>query len=179
MNTEKVESIIRELLVEIGENPDREGLVETPRRVAQFWKEFIDYKPGKIETLFVAINADQLVILKDIKVWTLCEHHLLPFWCNISIAYLCDKHIVGISKLARIVHKTAHRLQVQERLVNDIMLQIKTLTQSENVAVIGEGEHLCMTMRGIQTPAKMISSSISGHFKECEALRAEFFNLIK
>jgi GTP cyclohydrolase I len=179
MNQIRIEELINELLVEIGEDINREGLKETPKRVAQFWHDFINYKPGKIETVFTSVSTDQLIILKDIKVWSLCEHHLLPFWCNVSVAYLSDNKIVGISKLARIIHQHAHKFQVQERLVNDILMDVKKLTGSENVAVIGQGEHLCMLMRGIQTNAIMVSSALSGQFRDNYPLRAEFLNLVK
>ncbi|MFI1760862.1 GTP cyclohydrolase I [Streptomyces sp. NPDC020800] len=160
-----LEGLARQLLIEIGEDPDREGLADTPRRYAKWWREFIGYEAGKTETLFDSISDNQLVYVSGMLVWSLCEHHLLPFNCNLTIAYRSDKNLLGLSKFARIAHKHAHRLQVQERLVSDVAGEIAEITGSEDVAVIGRGEHLCMTMRGIRTPALMTSSAFRGAFE--------------
>lgn len=173
----KVKSLVRELLVALGEDPDREGLQETPRRVANYWREFIEYDPGKLDTVFESIKNDQMVCVTGMKVWSMCEHHLLPFWCEISIAYIADTKVLGLSKFARIAHKHAHKLTLQEQLVSDVSDEVKTILGTEDVAVLGRGEHLCMTMRGIKTPHRMISSALDGHFLNSDA-RAEFFNLV-
>ena len=177
MNKSNVEKLIRQLLIEIGEDPDREGLKETPQRVAKFWNDFVNYDAGKISTSFEAIKTDQLVMLSGIKIYSLCEHHLLPFWGDVSIGYLAKDRVLGISKLARIAHKHAHKLQLQERLCDDIANEIMELSASESVAVIAKGEHTCMSMRGIRSCALMTSSAMRGQFKENEALRAEFLSL--
>jgi GTP cyclohydrolase IA len=179
MNTDKIEKLISELIVEIGEDPKREGLIDTPRRVAKFWKEFIDYDAGKTATIFSSDNTDQLVVVSGMRVWSLCEHHLMPFWCDISIGYIANGQVIGLSKLARIAHKHAHKLQIQERLVSDISNEIKEVTTSNDVAVISSGEHTCMTMRGIKTTGLMKSSAMSGMFLDNPHLRAEFMAIAK
>jgi GTP cyclohydrolase I len=175
----KLLEIGKELLEALGEDPAREGLQDTPKRFANAWQEFIEYEPGKLETVFESVTINQMVIVSGIRVWSICEHHLLPFWCDVSIGYIGKNKLLGLSKFARIAHAQAHKLQVQERLVEEIASEILRLTDSESVAVLAEGEHLCMTMRGIQTPARMISSVMRGVFQEEDSARAEFLSLIK
>jgi GTP cyclohydrolase I len=170
--------LARRLLKEIGEDPDRDGLQETPERFARWWREFIDYAPGTISTLFESTSTSGMVIVSDIEVWSLCEHHLLPFNCSVTIAYRPGKHLLGLSKFARVAHRHAHKLQVQERLVADIAQDITDVTGATDVAVIGKGEHLCMTMRGIKASALMTSTAFRGAFGEDAALRSELFSLI-
>ena len=174
---DKVKSLVTELLTALGEDPSREGLAETPRRIASFWKEFIEYNPGKLDTTFGAVRHNQMVAVTGIKVWSMCEHHMLPFWCDVSIAYIADDRVLGLSKFARIAHKHAHKLTLQEQLVSDIANELKEILGTEDVAVMAKGEHLCMTMRGIKTPHRMISSALSGQFHKAEQ-RAEFFKLV-
>lgn len=169
----------QQLLLAIGENPDRPGLQDTPRRFADWWIEFIQYDPGSVDTVFEAITTDQLVTVSGIKVWSLCEHHLLPFWCNISIGYIADQKVLGLSKFARIAHKYAHQLQIQERLVHQIADEVLSLTGSQDVAVVGRGEHLCMSMRGIKTGGSMVTSVIRGRFRDKPEVRQEFFSMIR
>jgi len=173
----KVKSLVRELLVALGENPDREGLLETPRRIADFWREFIEYDPGKLETTFDSVRHNQMVAVTGMRVWSMCEHHMLPFWCDVSVAYIADDKVLGLSKFARIAHKNAHALSLQEKLVADISDDLQKILGTKNVAVMAKGEHLCMTMRGIRTPHRMISSALNGQFLQAET-RAEFFNLV-
>ncbi|MCQ4040524.1 GTP cyclohydrolase I [Streptomyces rubrisoli] len=172
-----LEAIARQLLVEIGEDPDREGLADTPRRYAKWWREFVGYEPGKIETLFGSISDNQLVYISDLLVWSLCEHHLLPFNCSLTIAYRSDKSLLGLSKFGRVAHKHAHKLQVQERLVAEVADEVSQLTGSADVAVIGRGEHLCMTMRGIRTPARMTSAAFRGVFEQDGPERTQLLTL--
>jgi len=179
MKIDRVEKIITLLLKELGEDVDRDGLKETPHRVAKFWNEFINYEPGKIDTAFEAIETDQMVIVKDLNVWSLCEHHLLPFSTKISIGYITRHKVLGLSKFARISHKHAHKLQLQERLVNDIAEEVKQYVGTEDVAVYGQGVHLCMVSRGIRTSGEMITSYTSGVFREEHETRQEFLSLIK
>lgn len=174
-----LEDICRQLLEAIGEDPNREGLRDTPRRWANFWREFIDYEPGTLGTTFEALSSDQMVIVSGMRVWSLCEHHLLPFWCDVSIGYIAGDRVLGLSKFARIAHKYAHRLQLQERLVTQIADEVVKLSGSRDVAVIATGEHLCMSMRGIQTPATMKSSIMGGIFKESAERRLEFLSLVE
>lgn len=173
----RVKSLVKELLEAIGEDPEREGLLETPRRIANFWSEFIEYDAGKLDTTFSAVKHNQMVAVTGMRVWSMCEHHMLPFWCDISVAYIADDKVLGLSKFARIAHKHAHKLTLQEQLVSDIANHLKVVLGTDNVAVMAKGEHLCMTMRGIKTPHSMISSALSGQFHQAEQ-RAEFFRLV-
>jgi len=173
----KIKSLVRELLVALGEDPDREGLVETPRRIANFWQEFIDYDAGKIDTTFSAVKHDQMVCVTGMRVWSMCEHHMLPFWCDVAIAYIAKDKVLGLSKFARIAHKHAHKLTLQEQLVSDISDELVEILGTDDVAVMAKGEHLCMTARGIKTPHCMISSALNGQFHNAEQ-RAEFFSLV-
>ncbi|GLQ22612.1 GTP cyclohydrolase 1 [Algimonas ampicilliniresistens] len=173
----KVKDLVRELLIALGENPDREGLLDTPRRIADFWRDFIEYDPGKLETTFDSVRHNQMVAVTGMRVWSMCEHHMLPFWCDVSVAYIAHDKVLGLSKFARIAHKNAHALSLQEKLVADISDDLKTILGTKDVAVVAKGEHLCMTMRGIKTPHRMISSALDGQFLQAET-RAEFFNLV-
>lgn len=177
VDREKVADLGRQLLAAIGEDPDREGLLDTPNRFAKWWAEFIDYDAGKTDTTFEGIETDQMVAVTGVRVWSLCEHHLLPFHADLTIAYIADGRIIGLSKLARIAHKYAHGLQVQERLVTQIADHIQDSTGAYSVAVLASGEHLCMTMRGIRTPARMHSSILRGLFKHDPNTRAELLAL--
>lgn len=165
-------------MIEIGENPDREGLQDTPRRWARWWIEFATYDPGNTDTVFESVSTDQMVIVSGIKVWSLCEHHLLPFWCNISIGYIAGDKVLGLSKFARIAHQFAHKLQLQERLTHEIADEVIRLTGSNSVAVLGKGEHLCMQMRGIKSSGIMTSSVMRGVFYDKPEARQEFLSLI-
>ena len=173
----KVERLGRELLAAIGEDPKREGLQDTPARFAKWWAEFIDYDAGKTDTTFEGIETDQMVAVTGVRVWSLCEHHLLPFNADLTIAYIAEGRIIGLSKLARIAHQYAHGLQVQERLVTQVADHIQRSTGAYSVAVLAAGEHLCMTMRGIRTPARMHSSVLRGLFKHDPDTRAELLAL--
>jgi GTP cyclohydrolase I len=172
-----LELICRDLLRAIGEDPEREGLRDTPRRWAAMWREFIDFDAGNIETTFQPIIADQMVVARGIKVWSMCEHHLAPFWCRVSIGYIPDQSVLGLSKFARIAHKHAHRLQIQERLVEEIAAEVMQVTKCQDVAVIASGEHLCMSTRGIKTEAEFTSSIMKGKFKHASETRAEFMSI--
>jgi len=167
-----LEALAWALLVEIGEDPAREGLRGTPARYARWWREFVDYDPGTIETTFESVVSDQLIQVSDIRVWSLCEHHLLPFWCDVSIAYIARHRIVGLSKFARIAHDHAHRLQVQERLTSGIADSVSAVSGSPDVAVFTGGEHLCMTIRGVRTAARMTTSVLRGAFQTDPDVRA-------
>ena len=169
----------RELLLAIGEDPDREGLRETPRRWANAWREFIEYDPGTTETTFASVASDQLVCVSGIRVASLCEHHLLPFWCDISIGYISNAKVLGLSKFARIAQQFAHRLQLQERLGEQIADEISRITGTQNVAVVLKGEHYCMAARGIRSPARMTSSVMRGVFRTESQIRMEFLRLIE
>jgi len=169
----------RELLLAIGEDPDREGLRETPRRWADAWREFIEYDTGTTETTFASVASDQMVCVSGIRVASLCEHHLLPFWCDISIGYIPNAKVLGLSKFARIAHQFAHHLQLQERLGEQIADEISRITGTQNVAVVLKGEHYCMAARGIRSPARMTSSVMRGVFRTESQIRMEFLRLIE
>jgi len=173
----RVRELVTELLEALGEDPKREGLVETPRRIANFWRDFIEYEPGKLDTTFSAVTHNQMVCVTGMRVWSMCEHHMLPFWCDISIGYIASDKVLGLSKFARIAHKHAHKLTLQEQLVSDISDELVAILGTEDVAVLAKGEHLCMTMRGIRTPHRMISSALNGQFHNVEQ-RTEFLRLV-
>lgn len=175
----RVLALGRDLLRAIGEDPDRPGIADTPRRWASWWREFVEYDAGKVDTVFEAVTVDQMVAVSGIRVWSLCEHHLLPFYCDVTIGYIAGSHVLGLSKFGRIAHRAAHRLQIQERLVQQIADEVQALAGTENVAVVATGEHLCMTMRGIKTPALMRSSVLRGAFRDDAAARAEFLTIAK
>ncbi len=168
----------RELLLALGEDPDREGLVGTPRRWADWWREFIEYNPGTTDTTFSAVSTDQIVCVSGMRVFSLCEHHLLPMWCDVAIGYIPDERVLGLSKFARIAHQFAHQLQIQERLGQQIADEVVRITGSQHVAVILKGEHLCMSARGIRTPGLMTSSVMRGSFRTDRDLRMEFMQMI-
>ncbi|GCF06954.1 GTP cyclohydrolase I [Dictyobacter arantiisoli] len=168
-----------ELLVALGENPDREGLQDTPRRWADWWREFIEYNPGTTETTFSAVSTDQIVCVSGMRVFSLCEHHLLPMWCDVAIGYIPQEKVLGLSKFARIAHQFAHQLQIQERLGQQIADEVCRITGSSHVAVVVKGEHLCMSARGIRTPGVMTSSVMRGTFRTDRDLRMEFMQMIK
>jgi GTP cyclohydrolase I len=168
----------RELLIALGEDPNREGLLDTPRRWADAWREFIEYDPGITDTTFESIETDQMVCVSGLRVNSLCEHHLMPFWCDVAIGYITGERVLGLSKFARIAHQFAHRLQLQERLGQQIADEVSRLTGTEHVAVVLKGEHLCMSGRGIRTPGVMTSSVMRGVFRTDSDARMEFLRLI-
>jgi GTP cyclohydrolase I len=151
VDTEHVEHLIRELLTAIGEDPDREGLADTPRRVAAWWSEFLDRDHGTLGTTFTHdTTSDDFVLLRGIEVWSLCEHHLLPFRLNVSIAYVPQARVLGLSKLVRQLRLHTHALQLQERITTDLAKDIAKAAGTDDVAVFTVGEHLCMSMRGVE-----------------------------
>ena len=169
----------RELLIAIGEDPDREGLLDTPRRWADWWREFIAYDPGTTDTVFSSVSTDQMVCVSGLRVFSLCEHHLLPMWCDVAIGYIPTDRILGLSKFARIAQKFAHQLQVQERLGEQIADEVARLTSTEDIAVVLKGEHLCMSSRGIRTPGVMTTSVMRGIFRAEYDTRMEFLRLVQ
>lgn len=178
VDVKKLESLTRELLVAIGEDPDREGLADTPTRFAKWWKEFIDFEPGKVGTAFGLDGVDQMVCVTGMEVWSLCEHHLLPFTATVSVAYIPEDKVLGLSKFARIAHKHAHKLQIQERLALDIADDIENWTAAKDIAVVIDGVHSCMASRGIRTKGSMRTSVMRGVFKTEHDARAEFLSLV-
>jgi GTP cyclohydrolase I len=179
----KIEKLVRELLVELGEDPDREGLVRTPLRVAQamsFLTNGYRTEPKKVinEALFTQ-KTGSMVIVKDIEVYSLCEHHMLPFFGRCHIGYLPNGKVFGVSKLARLVDLYARRLQLQERLTEEISQVIMGAIDAKGVAVMIEARHLCMMMRGVEKQnSTMVTSSVLGVFRDHPATREEFLSLI-
>ncbi len=183
MNHERVQQLIRELLVEIGEDPNREGLLDTPARVAKAY-EFL-YKGYNTDVEEVVNNAiftqdtNNMIVVRDIEVYSMCEHHMLPFFGRCHVGYISDGKVIGVSKLARIVECYARRLQIQERLTQQIARAIKNLIGAEGVGVVIEAQHLCMMMRGVEKQnSLMTTSSVLGSFHESTATRNEFLTLI-
>jgi GTP cyclohydrolase I len=180
---DKVEKLIKELLVEIGEDPQREGLLRTPHRVAQniaFLTSGYRVDREKLinEARFTQ-ETNSMVILKDIEIYSLCEHHLLPFFGRCHIGYIPQGKIFGASKLARLMEMYARRLQLQERLTEQIAYAIKDTIDAAGVGVMIEARHLCMMMRGIEKQNSMlVTSSLLGSFRESVATRQEFLSLI-
>ena len=183
MNDEKVQSLVRELLVEVGEDPDREGLLKTPQRVTAALKfltgGYAAQHKRLINDAIFTQEINNMIIAKDIDFYSLCEHHMLPFFGRAHIGYISKGKVFGISKLARLVDMYARRLQIQERLTHQIANAIMEAVQPEGVGVIIEARHLCMMMRGVeQQNTIMTTSSVLGSFHASSATRAEFFSLI-
>jgi GTP cyclohydrolase I len=181
---DSIEALIRSLLKELGQDPGRDGLVRTPERVARSLRFLTEgYAQDPIAILNDAVfeeSYDEMVLVKDIDFYSLCEHHLLPFFGRVHIAYIPDGRIVGLSKLPRMVAMFARRLQVQERLTTDIASALETVLRPKGVAVVGEAIHLCMMMRGVeQQNAFAITSSLRGSFADDPKTRAEFMELIR
>ena len=183
MNHERVMKLIRELLVELGEDPAREGLQRTPERVAKAY-EFLTsgYRKDAREIINNAVfksEANNMVLLKNIEVYSLCEHHMLPFFGKCHIGYIPREKVLGVSKLARLVNFHARRLQIQERLTSQIAQQIMSAINPEGVGVVMECRHLCMIMRGVEKQDSVMStSSVLGSFHHNLATRAEFMSLV-
>jgi GTP cyclohydrolase I len=179
----KIEHLTRELLVAIGEDPDREGLARTPRRVAEAWSFLTSgYRADMDALINEAIftqGTNSMVIVKNIEVYSLCEHHLLPFFGRCHIGYIPTGKVFGVSKLARLVDMFARRLQLQERLTEQISEAIMARIGARGVGVMMEARHLCMMMRGVEKQnSVMVTSSVLGTFRESQATREEFLSLI-
>jgi len=180
----RIEKAVREILVAIGEDPDRDGLVRTPRRVAEMYAEIcggVQEDPARhLVTTFEA-NHDEMVMVRDIPLYSLCEHHLAPFHGHAHVAYIPGEHgrITGLSKLARLVDGFAKRPQVQERLTTQIADALVDALQPRGAFVLIEAEHLCMSMRGVRKPGTLtITSAVRGLFKDSQATRAEVMALL-
>lgn len=179
-----MQKLIRDLLKILGEDPDREGLLLTPKRVAESWSfltEGYRQDPQKIiEDAVFSDKHEEMVLVKDIQLYSLCEHHLLPFFGRAHVAYIPNEKIVGISKIARMVDLFARRLQVQERLTNQIAHTLMDTLKPKGVAVVIDAQHLCMQMRGVQKrESSIVTSAMLGAFRDRPATRAEFMQLIR
>lgn len=182
--TKSLSSNYKEVIVNLGEDPSREGLLKTPERVAkamQFLTQGYDQNPQEIlKSAMFAEKYDEMVIVKDIEVYSLCEHHMLPFFGKCHIAYIPNGHIVGLSKFPRMVDAFSRRLQVQERLTDQIRDCLDETLNPQGVAVCIEAQHLCMQMRGVQKQNSITTTSaFSGAFMEEDITRQEFMSLVK
>ena len=179
----KVENAVKAILKSIGENPNREGLKDTPERVTKLYEELTrGYQEDPIDVINDAIYSldyDEMVIVKDIEYYSLCEHHILPFFGKCHVAYIPKDKVIGLSKIPRIVDVYARRLQVQERMTVQIADFLNETLKPKGVAVVVNGFHLCMAMRGImKADANMLTSSMLGSFRKDERTRMEFLSLI-
>ncbi|MCR4435020.1 MAG: GTP cyclohydrolase I FolE [Clostridiales bacterium] len=184
VDRERIKAAVREILIAIGDNPDREGLQETPDRVARMYDEIfagLHNDPRNEVKVFREENHEEVVLVKDIPLYSVCEHHLLPFVGIAHVAYLPRQgRILGLSKIARIVDMLAKKPQLQERLTSEVAEVIVDTIDPRGVAVVIEAEHLCMTMRGIKKPgSKTVTSALRGIFKTDVRSRAEVMALIK
>ncbi|OFW55766.1 MAG: GTP cyclohydrolase I FolE [Actinobacteria bacterium RBG_16_64_13] len=185
MDRAKIEQSIRLLLEGIGEDPAREGLLDTPRRVADFYEEIIATEPKDLSSIVGPIASDthqEMVLVRDIAFHSLCEHHLLPFFGVAHVAYIPSKNgsITGISKIVRLVRTVAARLQLQERLTSTIADTLLRSLQPEGVLVLIQAEHLCMSMRGVHaTGSRVVTSAVRGTFRSSAATRAEVLAMIE
>lgn len=179
----RAEAAVRELLAAIGEDPERDGLTSTPERVARAYAELLggyDQDAREVLSAVFEVGHRELVLVKDIELWSLCEHHMVPFFGVAHIGYIPGEHghVTGLSKLARLVDVYARRLQVQERLTTQVAEALVEVLQPQGVIVVIEAEHLCMTMRGVaKAGARTITSAVRGQLLE-PATRAEAMNLI-
>ena len=179
----KIEEITKQLLEEIGEDPNREGLIKTPNRVSKAWEFF---SKGYKENLDIIINgaifeedARDMVIVRDIEFFSLCEHHLIPFFGKAHVGYIPNGKVIGLSKIPRIIDMFSRRLQVQERLTHQIADAINSALNPKGVSVVMEGRHMCMQMRGVEKQNSFTSTSaMSGQFKKSAETRSEFLSII-
>jgi GTP cyclohydrolase I len=184
VDRERIEAAVLEILRAIGEDPEREGLRETPRRIAEMYAELfsgLHRDPAvHLEVGFEDEEHHEMVVLKDIPFYSSCEHHLLPFHGVAHVGYVPNGRIVGISKVARVVETLARRPQVQERLTSQIADLLMDRLHAKGAAVVIEAEHLCMTMRGVKKPGSvMVTSAMRGLFRDDARTRAEFLSLIR
>ena len=183
INKETIEQLTKALLENIGENPEREGLIKTPTRVAKAWEFFSrGYNQNIDDIINGAIfneDAKDMVIVRDIEFFSLCEHHLLPFFGKAHVGYIPNGKVIGLSKIPRIIDMFSRRLQVQERLTHQIADVIKAVLEPKGVAMVMEGRHMCMQMRGVEKQNSLASTSaMSGQFKKSAETRSEFLSII-
>lgn len=178
-----VEASVRNLLINVGEDPDREGLLRTPDRVARMYDELLaGYHTDPVKMIndaLFTVDYSEMVVVKDIDYYSLCEHHMLPFYGRVHVAYIPNGKVIGLSKIPRIVDMFARRLQVQERMTDQIADFINEVINPQGVAVVAEGVHMCSMMRGVKKAnASMVTSAVRGLFKDDPKTRAEFMEHI-
>jgi GTP cyclohydrolase I len=182
IDKDRIASAVREILIAIGEDPDREGLLETPRRVARMYEELfggLHDDPAVHTKKFFKENYNEIVLVRDISFNSTCEHHLMPFMGKVHIGYIPDGRVIGLSKLARVVEVFSRRPQVQERMTENIAELLYRELNAQAVAVVVEAEHTCMTVRGVKKPGSFcVTSALRGGFLKNPSSRAEIFSLI-
>lgn len=183
MDAARVEALVRELLRELGEDPAREGLVETPARVARSLAFLTSGYRGELPSLIhravFSQETHNMVIARDIELYSLCEHHVLPFFGRAHIGYIAQGRVIGVSKLARLLDHFARRLQIQERLTEQVAGAVMEAVRADGVGVVVEAQHLCMMMRGVEKQNSMMTTSaVLGSFRRSVATRTEFLSLI-
>jgi len=182
-NRSRVAELVRQLLVEFGEDPEREGLLRTPERVAKAFEYLTSGYRADMDALInnalFEASTNNMIICRDIEVYSLCEHHMLPFYGRCHIGYIASDKVIGVSKLARIMEVFSRRLQIQERLTRQIAKAVMDSVKAEGVGVVIEARHLCMMMRGVEKQNSiMTTSSVLGSFHHDEATRLEFLHLL-
>jgi GTP cyclohydrolase I len=182
--SESIADLVRKILVQLGEDPNREGLRRTPERFEKalrfLTKGYLQDHDKILNGAMFSVCYDQMVLVKDIEVYSMCEHHLLPFFGKCHVAYIPDKKVVGLSKIARLVNMYARRLQIQERLTSQIAKAIQEKLAPQGVGVIVEARHLCMVMRGVEKQNSIATTSaMLGAFRENKQTRDEFLSLIR
>jgi GTP cyclohydrolase I len=183
INKQDIKAAIEKILLAIGENVDRDGLIDTPKRISEMYAEIfegLNIDPASYLNVDFEVAHDEMVILRDIPFYSMCEHHFLPFHGEAHVGYIPDGRVVGISKLARVVEGFARRPQLQERLTSQVAETIMDSVKPDGVAVVIEAEHLCMTMRGVRKPgSRMVTSAMRGQFKKSNVTRSEFLALVQ
>lgn len=183
MNTKKIEQLTMELLIALGEDPQREGLKKTPQRVAKMYEEITSGYRGSLRKVVnqavFSQKVHNMIVVKNIELYSLCEHHMLPFFGKCHVGYIAKNKVIGLSKVARIVDLYAKRLQLQERLTEEIAQALFDAVNPAGVGVIIEAQHLCMMMRGVEKQnSTMTTSSLLGTFRETIATREEFLSIV-
>jgi len=178
------EDLVRELLVRLGEDPAREGLARTPERVHRAYefltKGYQEDADALLKKALFTVTYDEMVIVKDIEMFSLCEHHMLPFFGKVHVAYIPKGKVIGLSKIPRLIEIFARRLQIQERLTTQIAETIQKAIQPQGVGVVIEARHLCMMMRGVEKQhSAAVTSAMLGAFRDSEETRTEFLSLIR
>jgi len=183
VDLDRIERAVREIILAVGENPARQGLEGTPARVARLYAELFEglrVDPAEYLKVGFEVGHDEMVILRDIPFYSVCEHHFMPFHGTAAVGYIPDGRVVGISKLARLVEAYARRPQLQERLTGQVADTIMETLRPDGVAVVIEAEHLCMTQRGVRKPgSRMVTSATRGLFRQNQVTRAEFLSLVR
>lgn len=182
-NERRIAELVRELLVELGEDPQRDGLLKTPERVARslafLTRGYRQTPRGVLNNAVFDAGANHMVVLRNIEVYSLCEHHMLPFYGSCAVGYIAKSKVLGVSKIARIVDCFARRLQIQERLTEQVAEAIQDAAKAEGVGVVFKCRHLCMMMRGVEKQnSEMVTSAMLGSFRSDEKVRQEFLSLI-